>query len=348
MDASEYLDELSNDGRLPPHFRCSVHSLNLTGSKDLLDNMDKSEATQLRNTLERFGTLWSKGSYPKSAEIIVEIAGKNFKRPVVTRWNSTYDCCVRTLEMESHIHEIVEKVEKAPKITSSDLEILKEYVLIMKPLATTLDTLQGDTIYMGDFRPQIRKLFKDIDALQYCDSVVRLSSMPKAILKSIKTRFNYLNIDDSDLPSESQILGMTSNPRHKIRWVKREDWKEIVTKKFIEMSSEIGDSVCQVDRKNKDSEHDQYYSSDDDEDTITSEVDLECRKFLTSKRRDLQMLNDFPRVKKLFLKYNTMMPSQAACERLFSYGKLIMRPARNRLSDKLFESLAVLKCNQIM
>ena len=50
-------------------------------------------------------------------------------------------------------------------------------------------------------------------------------------------------------------------------------------------------------------------------------------------------------LKKLFIQYNTTLPSSAAVERLFSLGKDILKPKRCRLSDEHFEMLAFLKGN---
>ncbi|KAL7830498.1 hypothetical protein SRHO_G00316250 [Serrasalmus rhombeus] len=58
------------------------------------------------------------------------------------------------------------------------------------------------------------------------------------------------------------------------------------------------------------------------------------------------MLNGFPLVKKVSLKYNAATPSSAPVERLFSLGKLVFTPKRNRLTDKRFEMLLLLRCNK--
>ena len=50
-------------------------------------------------------------------------------------------------------------------------------------------------------------------------------------------------------------------------------------------------------------------------------------------------------LKDLFLKYNTPIPSSAAVERLFSTAKDVLKPKRNRLTDKHFEMLLFLRKN---
>jgi len=58
------------------------------------------------------------------------------------------------------------------------------------------------------------------------------------------------------------------------------------------------------------------------------------------------MLNCHQKVKQLFSRYNTTLSSNAPVERLFSSGSLILSKKRNRLSDKLFERLLMLKTNK--
>jgi len=50
-------------------------------------------------------------------------------------------------------------------------------------------------------------------------------------------------------------------------------------------------------------------------------------------------------IKKLFVTYNTTLPSSAPVERLFSSAGLIETPRRNKLSDKMIEVLLMLKVN---
>jgi len=67
--------------------------------------------------------------------------------------------------------------------------------------------------------------------------------------------------------------------------------------------------------------------------------------YLNDPSTEIQMLQNHPQVKQLFLKYNTVIPSSAPVERLFSTASLILTKHRNRLSDALFEKLLLLKAN---
>ncbi|CAL9691779.1 unnamed protein product [Knipowitschia caucasica] len=77
--------------------------------------------------------------------------------------------------------------------------------------------------------------------------------------------------------------------------------------------------------------------------TVQNEVDM----FLHSSETKLvSAFQNLPLMKKIFLKYNTGVPSSAASERLFSVGSDIFRPKRNRLSDSNFEKLLLCRVNK--
>jgi len=68
--------------------------------------------------------------------------------------------------------------------------------------------------------------------------------------------------------------------------------------------------------------------------------------YLNDTSRDLEMLDNHPSVKSVFLNFNTRIPSSAPVERLCISAALILSKKRNKLSDKWFEQLLLLKVNK--
>ena len=76
-----------------------------------------------------------------------------------------------------------------------------------------------------------------------------------------------------------------------------------------------------------------------------TKCELEALQYLEDTRKDLVMLNCYPTIKQLFLRFNATLPSSAPVERLFSFAGIISRPHRRKIGDKLFEKLLLLKDN---
>ncbi|KAL1488179.1 hypothetical protein ABEB36_015137 [Hypothenemus hampei] len=91
-------------------------------------------------------------------------------------------------------------------------------------------------------------------------------------------------------------------------------------------------------------EHDEFFDFDGPEVTNASllghprtKAEYVISTFFAEESQDLEILNRYPEIENIFLKYNTPLPSSAPVERLFSYATMINSPKANKLSDQLFE-----------
>lgn len=81
------------------------------------------------------------------------------------------------------------------------------------------------------------------------------------------------------------------------------------------------------------------------ENVIRAEVSNWLGSAAIDDENDLTQLNltQFPHIRRLFIKFNTIMTSSAPVERLFSFAKMILRPQRQNLSDQRYEQILILK-----
>lgn len=90
----------------------------------------------------------------------------------------------------------------------------------------------------------------------------------------------------------------------------------------------------------------------DDEDVERDVNHLAAQKLLNefnfSTEKTIQIFRNkyFNPIKLIFMELNTALPSSGAVERLFSIGKLVLKPNRCLLTDEHFEAQLLLHINK--
>lgn len=145
---------------LPPHHRCAAHTLNLIATTDL----DKAASQQgvsrklYRSAMAKCAAIWNKAHRSSGAsDIIEEIAQMRCAVTSETRLSSEYHAIEKLMSLpESQLNEICDQL-KVAKLHPQETVFLKEYTGILKPLASSVNLLQGNC-YFGYVIPTLLSL----------------------------------------------------------------------------------------------------------------------------------------------------------------------------------------------
>ncbi|XP_056455754.1 uncharacterized protein LOC130389804 isoform X1 [Gadus chalcogrammus] len=333
---------------LPPHHRCASHTANLISCSDvdkwLLSRPDIKSV--YRSATSKCAALWNKASRSTiAAETVDEVLERKLLVPCTTRWNSFHDAVARVCEFPLAELNTISYNFGLKAITDREYQFLREYCTVLKPLTVALDILQGeDNCFYGTLLPTLETLISK--TLDLKSGLQILGDLPEAVVMAIKTRFAEV------LESETAVLAAVTLPRFKLRWLRTQERKDKAKAGLLAECRKSAQDEDQLTGTNAPTRNlstdsaieDDLFSFEDEEDSSAS-VESQVADYLKSGAQGMDSLNGFPLIKNISLKYNAATPSSAPVERLFSLGKLVFIPKRNRLSDKRFEMLLLLRYN---
>ncbi len=340
LNASENEDQ-DQIFHLPKPQQCAVHTLNLVATKDSEKALENKPFKVIsRRVFSKCQALWNKQS--RSTLAADEIRAKctqMFSVPIMIRWNSMY----KAMEsVKDHISNSKDNLDslfaalKIPKLQRADIDFIEEYCQVYKPLAQALDILQGEeNIHLGYLLPTIsilkEKLQQKMTTAKECGSLI------EALLRGLEKRFDHFFED------ETILILSASHPKFKLTWMRNEETRQRARQLLIKEVEKNRPTETSTEKTIAEEKEDDFFSSAKPDSELSSDI---VDQFFATKSQSLQTLKIFPEILKVFRKYNTVLPSSAPVERLFSFGGAIFRPNRHRMSDDHFEKQLLLKANR--
>ncbi|KAK1120876.1 hypothetical protein K0M31_011076 [Melipona bicolor] len=172
--------------------------------------------------------------------------------------------------------------------------------------------------------PSFRKIFDDLEIKQ---STTPLKHLTRRTLR-------YFDVYENGLFA---AVATVFHPSFKTRWVKylSSTAQKIIHDSAMQIAKDAINRSHQPQAQQSSVDNFFNFSDDENKSTNTSfrttDPEIELLQFLKKPcTEDLTTLKAYPTVKKLFLYYNTLLPSSAAVERLFSYATMINLPKYNQ------------------
>ena len=143
---------------LPVYLRCCTHTLNLVVTTDSEHALNDACYKKLyRQSMAKATSVWNMTSRSTKA---TDIVGHRFSVPCVTRWNSSCDSVKKLISVDD------KKLSEVSKAIGVPPAFLREYLMVMAPVAAALNILQGEQqCALGYILPTISTLKKNSTAL---------------------------------------------------------------------------------------------------------------------------------------------------------------------------------------
>lgn len=301
----------------------------------------------MRSSLAKCSSLWNKASRSvQLAEKIKDEIGVSLHTPCKTRWNSTFDSIQQLLEYGDKLDSLF-NLAAVDILKPQEREFLKGYHEGLKPVAWALDKLQSEkNMFYGYLAPVILRTRSKLRELEKHDNEF-VCYVSNSLLVGVERRFGPL-LDLSEETARCEVLAAMTLPQLKLNWApddKKEDLKNILIDEARKIEPEAVSSNLNATSETLNNDDDDLFDFEPQKVDTVEDAELECIQYLKAPDKQLESLNNFKRIKAIFNQYNTTLPSSAPAERLFSYGKMVLRPNRARLSDEYFEYFVLLKLN---
>ena len=357
-------DDANISESLPAHLRCCAHTLSVCATSHankILNAKDTLLSNKHCSIMKKCNALWKAAGRPRTAEIMHEILQHTLSRPGETRWNSLFDALQQIWNIKEKNLQLHKALNIKNAFVDSDFDYIKEYLICSTPITEALDIMQSEVnTFYGIVLPCLLALKKNLKKVEKKNNFIYCKPLIESYKQSVNSRFKmFFNMNTVE--SENAAIAALSYPRFKNKWLTCLDpadedkvikvFKTVISKQIYEKPKEA------INMTKNDKKESKFFNFDSDSDSDSSlthvkkthvpltKAELLMLHFFAEESQELDILNKYPEIKQVFIKYNTPLPSSAAVERLFSYATMINLPKSHKLSDNMFEKRVVLKCN---
>lgn len=361
-ERAQNLTDMSEfDKSFPERGDCVVQNLFALVTTDFIEllKLDEKLFQLHRNVFGRCSEIWTKCTSTQKCDKIKSFIAFPSKYPTSTDWTTLYDCVRAMINNKEKLTNLCVFLD-VPFLTPIEIEYLEEYCQLMEPMASALKFLQTESqMLYGYFLPSLVTIKVKLHKLDFY-SFKHLSFAGEQIGNKLFERFqNFYEIRPECI---NAVIAAVSCPVIKFKFVKAlsqivpKVTTESIRSYFINYAKEFQGFVMENHCKSENTSSVKMETSVDEsffdfeqcskaKDSFDPEVEIknEINRYLADDDHSLSSLERYPIVKRLFLKYNTTIPSYASVRRLFAYSGLTSCKRNLKMSGRHFERLVFMK-----
>lgn len=328
--------------------RCCLHELDLCVTNDVPNAIKEFETlNNIHNqVISKCNTLWQVASCSKPADAIQNILENSLSTPKEGSWNSLYDALKSIISNKDKCKQLYDLLCIEKTLTECDFEYIEEFLSCTRPLAEAVDILQSKKhCYYGVVLPVLFALRPKLERL--CNNNwVYCKPISQCFLTSVNRRFEHFYNFTTEESLKAAIASVT-HPQFKNRWfcqVKSENQKKILQALKEAIAIEINLAQDCLQWASKEPSVSDFF--DFGESAIAEQSsELKMNQYLNDPNQKIDMLHKYPEIKKIFIKYNTPIPSSSPVQQLSSFATMKCLTRSHNLDTKYFETRILLRGN---
>lgn len=153
----------------------------------------------------------------KSLSILMEFKPQS----IVSKVNQMYSCVLNVVNCDSERLNEVSTEMGILTFSEEDMRFLKEYTMILEPIATAIEYLQKNNCHFSTILPMVYSMTENLTAMTTNGEIQLCQPLLTAILDGIKQYFEYL-FDFNNEKCIPAIIATCTHPFFKMRWLKGE------------------------------------------------------------------------------------------------------------------------------
>lgn len=342
--SSLVIDELGSF--LPNSSKCSLYELDLCITNDVPNVFKEFETLKNihKQVISKCNALWQVVSCSKPSDAIHNTLGNSFLIPKEGSWNSLYEALKCIHSNKSKCEQLYELLSIENTLTGCDFEYIEEFLTCTQPFAEAVDILQSKKhCYYGVVLPVLFALRPKLEKL-INNNWVYCKPISQSFLASVNKRFEHFYNFTTEESLKAAIASVT-HPQFKNRWfcqVKSENQKKILQTLKELIAVEINLAQDNLHCASIEPSVSDFFDFGESE-IAEQSSELKMNLYLSDPNQRIDMLHKYHEIKKIFIKYNTPIPSSFPVQQLCSFATMKFLTRAHDLDYKHFETRILLK-----